>query len=165
MILAKDESNHLRNPTPQDAPIQVVLGKDTELVLGYRTVVLADPSLGTLTETYFWVRYANGKAVQGRTDAQGRLRVRTDWGEFVDVAIQSRVKTRSLRVMLTKQPASTPKGAWARLVNLGIVDTVEPPADPEPSQLSAALAAFQAREHLKRTGTLDAETQRRLENA
>jgi hypothetical protein len=134
-------------------------------VLGYRTVVLADPSLGKLTETYYWVRYANGKAVQGRTDAEGRLRVRTDWGEFVDVAIQARVKTRSLRVMLTKEPVSTPKGAWAKLVNLGVIDTLEPPAEPEPAQLSAALLAFQVRERLKRTGILDMETQERLEDA
>ena len=33
--------------------------------LSFRTVVLADPTLGTLTETYYWVRYQNGKAVQG----------------------------------------------------------------------------------------------------
>jgi translation initiation factor IF-1 len=118
-------------------------------------VVLADPSLGVLTETGYMVRYANGKFAQGRTDGRGRLRVRTDWGDFVDVAIQSRVKTRSRRVMLTKEPASTPRGAWARLVNLGYVEETEPPVDPSEEALSQALRRFQVDHGLKRTGTLD----------
>ena len=90
MILDEDD---VRKPTPRDAPTQAVLGKDTELVLGYRTVVLADPALGTLTDTYTWVRYAKGKTVQGRTDAAGRLRVRTDWGDFLDTATRERLES------------------------------------------------------------------------
>ena len=155
----------MREPTPEGVPIRVVLGKDTELVLGYRTVVLADPNLGTLAETYYWVRYANGKAVQGRTDPEGRLRVRTDWGPYVEVAIQARTKTRALRVMLSKEPASTPEGAWARLVNLGHVDLVQPPVSPEPAQLREALLRFQMAQRLRRSGTLDAETRAKLEAA
>ena len=142
--------------------MRIVRGQPQEFVLGFRTVVLADPSLGTLTETYYWVRYQNGKAVQGRTDERGRLRVRTDWGDYVDISIQARVDTRALRIMLSKEPASTPRGAWARLVNIGVVDVPEPPADPPPEELAKAVRSFQTGHGLPRTGKLDAETAAKL---
>lgn len=154
-------SNERKHSGP---PIQVVLGTDTEIVLGFRTVLLADPKLGTLTETYYWLRYANGKPINGQTDAKGQLRVRTDWGDFVDIAIQARVKTRGIRVMLTKDPTSTPKGAWARLVNLGYVDMDQPPVEPTEEQLEQALRRFQTKTGLPRTGKLEGATPTRLDH-
>lgn len=144
--------------------MRLVRGQQHEFVLGFRTIVLADPSLGTLTETYYWLRYQNGKAVQGRTDERGRLRVRTDWGAFVDIAIQARVQTRALRVMLSKDPASSPRGAWARLVNIGVVDASEPSPEPSPDDLSEALRAFQIKHGLPRSGKLDAATAEKLQD-
>jgi hypothetical protein len=80
------------------------------------------------------------------------------------VAIQWRIKTRAIRIMLTAEPASTPKGAWARLVNLGYVSLDQPPAEPDGDQLRQALFVYQSRRGLRRSGVLDVDTQEHLEN-
>ncbi|RMG17134.1 MAG: hypothetical protein D6731_04665 [Planctomycetota bacterium] len=154
-----------RKPTPTGRPLEARRGQEAEVVLAYRSIVLDDPELGLLAHTSYLVRYANGRHEEGVTDERGRLRVRSDCGDYVDVAVRARVATRARRVLLPRAAADTPRGAWARLVNLGFVELDPPPLEPTPEALREALRRFQTREGLRRSGALDLQTAARLRQA
>lgn len=124
------------------------------------TLVLDDPALGFLADAACALTHADGSTGEATTDAQGRLKLEPR-GAWVDVRVETPLGARALRVMFCRDPASSARGAWQRLVNLGYAGPA-PSAEPDDLELAAAVQEFQSEVGLEPTGDLDAPTADKL---
>ena len=96
---------------------------------------LIPAGLGILNDMEVSVRYADGTADSQKTNSEGVLFLEiglwSEEGNFVDLEFETELRVHKLRVFLVTEHASTPNGAWQRLVNLGYVSEEEPKAEPE----------------------------------